>query len=118
MGLFDNLGGSLKGVLGQVEAAALPVLLSTVLQKTNLGDLQGVVAKLQEGGLGEQVSSWLGNRENLPVTPAQLRSALGNEHVRALAEQLGLPADNALKLLAEHLPAALRHYNQPCRKRD
>jgi len=24
-----------------------------------------------------------------------------------LAEQLGLPADNALKLLAEHLPAAV-----------
>ena len=73
MGLFDNLGGALSGVLGQVESAAMPALISAVLAKTNLGDLSGIVSQLQQGGLGAQVSSWLGNGANLPVTPDQLQ---------------------------------------------
>jgi len=107
MGLLDSLGGALKGVLGQVEADAVPALVSAVLAKTNLGDLQGLVAKLQQGGLNDQVQSWLGNGANLPVTADQLRAALGNEQVQQLARELGLPIDGALKLLAEHLPAVV-----------
>jgi uncharacterized protein YidB (DUF937 family) len=107
MGLLDNIGGSLKGVLGQVEAAAVPALISGVLAKTNLGDLQGLVTKLQQGGLNNQVQSWLGNGANLPITADQLRSVLGNEQVKQLAQHFGLPVDAALKLMAEHLPAAV-----------
>src|SRR6202165_1724488 len=108
MGIFDNaLGGALKNVFGQVEAAAVPALISAALAKTNLGDLQGLVAKLQQGGLNDQVQSWLGNGTNLPVTADQIRSALGNSQGQQLAQDLGLPVDAALKLLAEHLPAAV-----------
>jgi len=107
MGLFDNIGGALRDVVGQVVAAEAPALVSAVLAKTNLGDLQGLVAKLQQGGLHEQVQSWLGNGENLPVTADQLRAALGNEQVQQLARQLGLPVDAALNLLAEHVPTAV-----------
>jgi uncharacterized protein YidB (DUF937 family) len=107
MGLLDSLGGALRGVLGQVEADAVPALVSAVLAKTNLGDLQGLVTKLQQGGLGDQVQSWLGNGANLPVTVDQLREALGNEQVQQIARELGLPIDGALKLLAEHLPAVV-----------
>src|SRR5262245_43730613 len=105
MGLFDSLGGALKGVLGDVEAAAVPELISAVLAKTDLASLQGIVAKLQEGGLGDQVRSWLGGGANLPVTADQLRAALGNAQVQEIARHLGLPVDSALQLLAEHLPA-------------
>jgi uncharacterized protein YidB (DUF937 family) len=111
MGLFDSLagalGGTLKDVLGQAEASALPGLVSAVLGKTDLGSLQGIVNKLQEAGLGTQVQSWLGSGANLPVSADQLRAALGNEQVRQLAQQFGLPIDAALKLLAEHLPTAV-----------
>jgi uncharacterized protein YidB (DUF937 family) len=107
MGLLDSLGGALKGVLGQVEADAVPALISAVLAKTNLGDLQGVVNKLQQGGLSDQVQSWLGNGANLPVTVDQLRTALGNEQVQQIARELGLPIDGALKLLAEYLPTTV-----------
>lgn len=104
MGLFDNLGGTLSGVLGQVKSAAVPALMSAVLAKTNLGDLGGVVSQLQQGGLGTQVSSWLGNGANLPVSPDQLKAALGNEQVQQIAQHLGLPVDKALSLLSQHLP--------------
>ncbi len=103
MGLFDKLGG----VLGQVTAAAAPGLIAAALAKTNLGDLQGIVNQLQQGGLGDQVKSWLGNGSNMPVSAEQLKAALSNEQVRQIAERFGVPVDQALKLLAEHLPAAV-----------
>src|ERR1700757_2792739 len=107
MGLFDNLGGALKGVLGQAEAAGVPALINAALAKTNLGSLQGIVNQLQQGGLGPQVQSWLGSGPNMSVTPDQLRAALGNEQVRQLAAHFGVPVDQALNLLAQHLPATV-----------
>ena len=47
-------------------------------------------------------------RQQLPVTPQQLQAALGDEkHVKQIAEHFGVPVDQALKLLSEHLPAAV-----------
>jgi uncharacterized protein YidB (DUF937 family) len=103
MGLLDKLGD----VLGQVTAAAAPALISAALAKTNLGNLQGIVNQLQQGGLGDQVKSWLGSGGNMPVSAEQLKAALGNEQVRQIAAQLGVPVDQALKLLSEHLPGAV-----------
>ncbi|MGA9083713.1 MAG: YidB family protein [Pseudolabrys sp.] len=74
------------------------------MAKTNLGDLQGVVNQLQQSGLGDQVKSWLGNGPNMKVTPEQIRAALGNQQVRQIAQQYGVPVDEVLKLLADHLP--------------
>jgi uncharacterized protein YidB (DUF937 family) len=104
MGILDSL---LAGTLSQVEAAAVPNLISAALAKTNLGNLQGIVNQLQQGGLGPQAQSWLGSGANLPVTPDQLRAALGNDHVRQLAQHFGIDPDAALKLLADHLPNAV-----------
>lgn len=107
MGLFDSIGGALKGAVGQIVAAEAPALISAVLAKTNLGDLQGLVNKLQQGGLNAQVQSWLGDGANLPVTADQIRSALGNQQIQQLAQHFGLPVDAVLKLLAEHLPSTV-----------
>src|SRR5258708_2133539 len=107
MGLLDSLTGALGGSLGQVEAAAMPALISTVLAKTNPGDLQGLATALPQGGLGNQVQSWLGSGGNLPVTPDQLRSALGSDQVKQLAQHFGVSPDAALKLLSEHLPGVI-----------
>jgi uncharacterized protein YidB (DUF937 family) len=100
MALFDKLGG----ILGEVTAAAAPALISAALAKTNMGDLQGLVSKLQQGGLGAQVQSWLGSGGNMPVTSDQLKAALGDEHVQQLAAHFGVPVDKVLSLLSEHLP--------------
>jgi len=115
MGLLDELGGGLKGAMGQVlgqafgqmEANALPSLLSQVLGKTDLGSAGGLLAKLQEAGLGSQVSSWLGNGANLPLSADQLRTALGNEQVQQIANAIGLPTVKVLCVLSEHLPGTI-----------
>jgi uncharacterized protein YidB (DUF937 family) len=107
LGLWDQLGGSLKGAISSVAAAEAPALISALLAKTNLGNLQGVVDQLQQAGLGDQVKSWLGNGANMKVTPDQIRAALGSEQVRHIAQQYGVPVDDVLKMLADHLPAAV-----------
>src|SRR5262249_49500525 len=104
MGLLDQLGGSLKDALSSVVAAEKPALISALLAKTNLGNLQGIVDQLQKGGLGDQVKSWLSDGPNMKVTPEQIRAALGSDQVRQLAQQFGVPIDDVLKLLADHLP--------------
>jgi uncharacterized protein YidB (DUF937 family) len=106
MGLFQdlNLGGALQGVLGQIEAQAAPTLINALLAKTQFGDLNGLVAHLQQGGLQTQVQSWLGPGANMPVTADQLKAVLGNSQVQEMARHLGLPVDTALNMLAQHLP--------------
>lgn len=106
MGLLDSLGlgDALKGALGQVEAAALPTLVNTVLAKTQYHDLNGLVAALQKDGLNAQVQSWLGPGANIPITEDQLKTVLANEQVQEFARELGLPVDGTLKLLAQYLP--------------
>ena len=106
MGLLDDLGG-LKGMLGQISGAATPALISAVLAKTDLGGLQGIVAKLQQGGLSDQVQSWLSSGSNLPISADQLRSVLGNQQVQQIAGHFGISTDDALKLLSQHLPNAV-----------
>jgi uncharacterized protein YidB (DUF937 family) len=106
MGLLDglNIGGALRGALGEVEAAALPAAINAVLAKTQYHDLNGLVAALQQGGLNAQVQSWLGPGANLPITEDQLKAVLGNTQVQEFARHLGLPVDATLKLLAQYLP--------------
>ncbi len=106
MGLLDEFGlsGALQGALGQVEAAALPTLINTVLAKTQYQNLNGLVAALQKGGLNTQVQSWLGSGGNLPVTADQLKAVLGNAQVQEFARHLGVPVDQTLSLLAKYLP--------------
>lgn len=115
MSLWDSLGsalggaigGALKDALAQASAQALPGLLQSVLAKTDLGGLTGVLAQLQQGGLADQVKSWLGQGANMAVTPEQLRTALGGDRVGQIAAQLGLPVDGALEALAQYLPTAV-----------
>jgi uncharacterized protein YidB (DUF937 family) len=97
MGLFDSLKGAL-------ESEALPALLNTALAQTQYHDLPGLVAALQQGGLGPQVQSWLGNGANMPITADQLKAVLGNSQVQDFARHFGLPVDEMLAALAKYLP--------------
>ena len=103
MGLFDTLKDAAMGAL----AGQGPAALNAALGKTDLGGLQGIVNQLQASGLGGQVASWLGSGQNLPISADQLKAALSNDQVRALAQHFGIDPDAALNLLAQHLPAAV-----------
>jgi uncharacterized protein YidB (DUF937 family) len=103
MGLLDEMG--LGSALQKIEAAA-PVI-NAVLAKTQYHDLSGLVAALENGGLGAQVKTWLGSGENVPITADELKNVLGNSQVQDVARHLGLPVDETLKVLAQYLPGVV-----------
>jgi len=111
VGLFDQIvSGALRGAMGQgggETGSLLPGLLGQVLGQTNLGSVGGLLAQLQQGGLGDQVASWLGNGANAAISPDQLRDALGSDRVRQMAQSAGLPVDQLLAVLAQHLPGTI-----------
>ena len=109
MGILDSLENSpaLKGALGQLEAAVLPVVLSEVLGSGKQGGLNAIVAQLQHAGFGDQVKSWIGNGQNLPITAEQLQQVLGSDTVKQLAARFNIPVDQLAKVLAQQLPAAV-----------
>ena len=109
MGLFDSLENSpaFKGMLGQLEGAVLPVVLSEVMGNGGQGGLSAIVAKLQQAGLGDQVKSWIGNGQNLPITAEQLQQVLGSDTVKQLAARFNIPVDQLSKVLAQQLPKAV-----------
>jgi uncharacterized protein YidB (DUF937 family) len=105
MGLFDQIvSGALRGAMGQGENSLMPGMLGQLLGQTNLGGVGGLLAQLQQGGLGEQVASWLGSGANHTISADQLRNALGSEQVQQMARSAGLPVDQLLGMLAQHLP--------------
>jgi len=109
MGILDSLENSpaFKGALGQLEAAVLPVVLSEVLGKGGQGGLSAIVAKLEQAGFGEQVKSWIGTGQNLPITAEQLQKVLGSDTVRQLAAKYNIPVDQITQILAQQLPKAV-----------
>src|SRR5665213_1789527 len=105
MGILDSLENSdaFKGALGQIGGAVLPVVLSEVMGNGGQGGLTAVVAKLQQAGLGDQVKSWIGNGQNLPITSEQLQQVLGSDVVKQLAAKFNIPVDQ----LGQVLPKAV-----------
>ena len=111
MGILDSLENSpaLKGILGQLEAAVVPVVLSEVLGNNSQGGLSAIVAKLQQAGFGDQVKSWIGNGQNLPITAEQLQQVLGSDTVKQLAARFNISVDELGPVLAHLLPPAVDH---------
>jgi uncharacterized protein YidB (DUF937 family) len=102
MSWSDALKGVVGNIVGEAEQAALPDLLKGVLGNEGL---QTILAKLQSAGFGAQVQSWFDkNKSNLPISPDEIKTALGDEHVQQLARSLGIPVDAILAALAEKLP--------------
>ncbi len=105
MSWSDTLKGAIGNLVGEAEQAALPGLVKGVLGAEGL---QTILAKLKDSGFGAQVASWLDkNKDNLPITPQQIRTALGDQHVQQIAKSLGIPIDSVLDALAKYLPQAV-----------
>lgn len=108
MGILDMLTSVMAARAAKdLDPAIIPVVLSEVLGDGREGGLSAIVAKLQQGGFGDQVNSWIGTGGNLPISAQQLQDVLGNSTVRQLATRFGIPADQLSTVLAQVLPAAI-----------
>jgi uncharacterized protein YidB (DUF937 family) len=108
MGILDMLTSVMASrAAGELEAGVIPAVLGEVLGNGGQGGLAAIVAKLEQAGLGDQVKSWIGTGQNLPISAHQLQEVLGSDTVRQLAVRFGIPADQLSAVLAQVLPDAV-----------
>lgn len=100
----DLLGDKVGDMGGIMEA------LSGLTDGNGL-DLAGITDKLKEGGLGEQLSSWLGDGDNAPVSADQLTNALGADKIGEMASKLGVDAGAAAETLSQAMPSLLDKFS-------
>ena len=83
-------------------------LLQSLLSRFTGGqggaNLEGLMAQLQQGGLGDQVQSWVDTGANEKVSGEQVTRALGAETIDQAASAAGTSPDEAAKKLATVLP--------------
>jgi uncharacterized protein YidB (DUF937 family) len=104
---FSNLLAGFAGAEGGVDPAKLVAGVQEVF--ASQGGVDGLLAKLRAGGLGDHVDSWVSTGSNEPVEPAQLGAALGPDTVNQLAAKTGLSIETLLPMLAALLPMIINH---------
>ena len=108
MGLLDSVIGALGqgGQDGQGGQAALiqAVLAMLAGQGGQGGGLADLAARFQQGGLGDVMGSWVGTGQNLPVSPDQLGSVLGDDLLGQISRGSGMSGQDLLGQLAQVLP--------------
>ena len=92
-GLGSAGGTQVGGTMGDLAGA---------IQET--GGIDGLVDRLRQGGLGNEVDSWVSTGANQPVDPNRLGAALGPDTVQRLSTGTGLDMAALLPLLAAFLP--------------
>lgn len=111
MRVMSILGNVVGGLMGQGESGGLVELASRLLQR--VGGIRGLQNLLASSGLGQQVASWIGSGDNLPVSGGQLGQALRNGGVGDLvddaAAQMGLDTGRLQAQLAQILPGIVDH---------
>lgn len=127
MGLLDDmlagaLGGAGAGQRSQAGsgaggAGALMALLPVVLAMLNgrgaagsgagaapAGGLGELLGRVQRAGFGEQVQSWVGTGQNLPIDAEAIGRIFGADGVANIARRAGLSEQDASQGLSALLP--------------
>jgi uncharacterized protein YidB (DUF937 family) len=71
------------------------------------GGLDVLLRQFEQNGLGDIINSWIGPGQNQPISPTQLRQAIGHNKVNDLSQQTGAPQDDLLALLSKYLPGII-----------
>jgi uncharacterized protein YidB (DUF937 family) len=98
MGLFD-------GILGGVVGAEMATVVNGLIEKH--GGVQGIVAQLEQQGLGSTVRSWVGTGANQAITPDQIHQAFGSDAVKQIAARLNMTPEDLAAKLSQVLPQAI-----------
>ena len=96
-----------KGGAGQTASAGSQPATDTSDAGGLLGGLGGLLNKLQQGGLGDVVNSWVGSGQNQPVSPSQLGQALGPNIIKTLSQMTGVSEDQLTKQLSQGIPVII-----------
>ena len=123
MGLLDSvigaLGQSQGGAQGGTSSGGQADLIGSIVSMLGqgggqagaqggalggIGGLIGLVARMQQSGLGDIAKSWIGTGDNHPISPDQLGGVLGQDTLSNMSQQLGLNHGDLLSQLSQMLP--------------
>lgn len=104
-------GGGLGGLISLVanNPQLLQAVSSMLANDGAAGGLGGLISKFEQAGLGNLVSSWVGNGQNQSVTGDQLTKVLGSGAIADLAGKLGVSPGAAAGQLSSVLPELINH---------
>ena len=106
MGLLDGILGNILGggrsAQGAQSGSPWIQMALQVLQQN--GGLEGLLAKFQQAGMGQQAQSWIGTGQNMSISADALSKIFGQGQLGRIAEQLGMSQTEAAGGLAEALP--------------
>jgi len=105
MGLLDevlSMAGS-SGAQQTQHASALSAILSYI-NSPQVGGIAGLQRMFQQGGLGNIMSSWLSNGQNLPISASQLQNVLHSDALQQVAQQHGMDASQLTGMMSALLP--------------
>ena len=106
MGLFDSVVSAVSQHLEQ-QGGMAQVVSGLLANNGELGGLNGLVEKFNQAGLGDVVSSWIGQGENQAISADQIASVLGGDFLTRVAGSLGLDATQLSGQLASLLPGVV-----------
>ena len=99
--LMGLLGGNQAGQGGQYQNQQYQN------QAPQGGGLSGLMGSFAAAGLGHIAQSWVQSGPNQSVSPSQLQSVFGQQRVDQMAQQAGMPQQDFLSQLSQHLPNAV-----------
>jgi uncharacterized protein YidB (DUF937 family) len=94
----------LDGVLGGAVGATLASTLESFIQQH--GGVQGIVAQMEQQGLGNTVRSWVATGPNQPISTDQVSSVFGGV-INQIAARTGMTPQELTQKVAQHLPGAI-----------
>ncbi len=109
MGLFDSIVGAIQGEVSK-QTGGQGDLLSSLMGMINhpeVGGVSGLVQKLSQGGMAEQVASWVGTGANLPINAQQLQAVLGSSSLQDIAAKFGFNSGDMAHQLSALLPQVI-----------
>ena len=95
----------MDAMLSGLVAGNMTSAVNVLIQKH--GGVQGMVALLEQHGLGSTIRSWVGSGTNLPITADQVQKILGAATLESLAARAGLHPQYLAHKLAQALPQAV-----------
>lgn len=115
MGLLDGLlgsvmGGMMGGGQGAQGAQGGNQMIQMALQMLQQnGGIEGLLAKFQQAGMGQQAQSWIGTGQNMPISADALSQIFGQGQLGKIAQQMGVSHEQAADGLAQALPDVVDH---------
>lgn len=103
MGILDSITGQLFNK-GTANSPLVDAVMSLIGNQQS-GGLAGLVQQFAGKGLGDIINSWVSTGSNLPITPDQLKQALGSQTIGKIASQTGISSDAVTSQLSSLLPS-------------